>query len=70
MGKYRNEFKVANVRLGSQPNPEGIALLALLLDLVERMAAAGVGVGVREGYLRMQLILDHVKRGFPCDFTL
>jgi len=34
------------------------------------MAAAGVGVGVREGYLWMQLVLDHVKRGFPYDFTL
>lgn len=42
---------VVQATLGGQSDAQCIALLALLLDFVERMAAAGVGVGIREGYL-------------------
>jgi len=47
-----------------------VALLTFLFDFVKRMAAARVGVGVWEGYLRIQRIMDLVIRGLPFNFTL
>lgn len=37
--------------LGCQSDSHGIVLVAFLLNLVERMTAAGIGVGIWKSYL-------------------